>query len=174
MRNHVIKKKKSQHLSQHLVNTCFPVSTLDSLTPIFPSQQLPLKADLCTNVKTEALRAVACRDIELLSDRHHIFVALTTCPADTVQTHRACNETMTTHSNQCQMDTHDTRIRAHLAKTGRTGVGVDGADPSANQNHAYVCFASKAVTISALRADCAARRSSFFFRLASIKAITSS
>ena len=31
-------QKKSRHLSQHLVNTCFPVSTLDSLTPIFPSQ----------------------------------------------------------------------------------------------------------------------------------------
>ena len=28
---------------------------LSHLTPIFPSQQLPLKADLCTNVKMQAL-----------------------------------------------------------------------------------------------------------------------
>ena len=45
----------AQHLSQHVVNTCFPVSTLAVLTPIFVSQQLPLKADLCTNVNPQAL-----------------------------------------------------------------------------------------------------------------------
>ena len=45
----------AQHLSQHVVNTCFPVSTLAVLTPIFVSQQLPLKADLCTNVHPQAL-----------------------------------------------------------------------------------------------------------------------
>ena len=48
----------AQHLSQHLVNTCFPVSTLAVLTPIFVSQQLPLKADLCTNVHPQALGTV--------------------------------------------------------------------------------------------------------------------
>ena len=45
----------AQHLSQHVVNTCFPVSTLAVLTPIFVSQQLPLKADLCTNVNPQTL-----------------------------------------------------------------------------------------------------------------------
>ena len=51
----------AQHLSQHVVNTCFPVSTLAVLTPIFVSQQLPLKADLCTNVHPQALYAkVVC------------------------------------------------------------------------------------------------------------------
>ena len=66
MKNRVFVKKKSQHLSQHLVNTCFPVSTLDSLTPIFVSQQLPFKADLCTNVKPQALRVtLACAVLTL-------------------------------------------------------------------------------------------------------------
>ena len=32
------------------VNTSFPVSTVGGLTPVFLSQQLSLKADLCTNV----------------------------------------------------------------------------------------------------------------------------
>ena len=53
----------AQHLSQHVVNTCFPVSTLAVLTPIFVSQQLPLKADLCTNVHPQALAPARWPDV---------------------------------------------------------------------------------------------------------------
>ena len=42
-------------MSQHCTNTCFPVSTPGVLTPVLVSQQLPNKANLCTNVHPQTL-----------------------------------------------------------------------------------------------------------------------
>ena len=64
--------------------------------------------------------------------------------------------------NRCPRDMDTTHVDAQQKRGARV------------HSRAQVPRASKEATIAALRSDCAARFASFFFRFASIKAITSS
>lgn len=69
---------------------------------------------------------------------------------------------MTTTEQMPERDMDTTHVDAQQKRGARV------------HSRAQVPRASKEATIAALRSDCAARFASFFFRFASIKAITSS